>query len=414
MINPVRILFEVANDTLKKFTFSFLPFPLKTDDDEIHLKETICWLENAIKNGKGGVSSHYSLLKGKWLNPFPETTGYIIPTLFDYRNFTGEKKYFDLAVKLTDWLCDVQLDNGGCMQGSYDEKKGKTKPIVFNTGQNLLGFIRAFQETKNEKFLNAAVKAGDFLVNSTDENGVWDKNLHRGLKHTINTRTCWALLELNKICQNRDYYSAAISNLEWTLEQQTYNGWFKHGSSRPEGFPNTHFLSYTCEGLILSYRILKEKKYLQAAEKTAGRLMRIFENRKMLYSFWDENWKNRGRYFKNMNGNYICVTGNIQISIVWMWLFEETGDHRYLNAAFKMLDYMKTIQNIHSGNEGIRGGIKGSLPVYGAYATMSYPNWAAKFLADALMLKISLTKKLKEDYIKRLNENYSTAQISES
>ena len=97
MINPFRIFYEITSDTLRKISFYYLPFPMKTGDDEIHLRATIHWLENAIENGKGGVSSHYSLLKGKWLNPFPETTGYIIPTIFDYHSHTKEQKYFDLA-----------------------------------------------------------------------------------------------------------------------------------------------------------------------------------------------------------------------------------------------------------------------------------------------------------------------------
>jgi rhamnogalacturonyl hydrolase YesR len=395
---------EIISDTIEKIKFNYLPFPMKTGDDEIHLKAVIDWLEEASKNGKGGVSSHYSLLKGKWLHPFPETTGYIIPTLYDYAEHSSETKYKELAKKLCDWLVSVQLPDGGCVQGSYDEKKGKTKAIIFNTGQNILGFLRTYLETNDKKYSDAAVRAGDLLTESIDENGIWIKNLHRGLKHTINTRTCWSLLELNKVVPKEAYIKTAVSNLNWTLDQQTENGWFRHGSSRENGLPNTHFLAYTYEGLIQSYRILKDKKYLEAAEKTAGRMMRIFENRKMLYAFWDDKWTNQGRYLKNGRGKYLCVTGNIQISIVWMWLFEETGDHRYLNAALKMLDYIKTTQNLSSGNPGIRGGIKGSFPVYGAYSTMSFPNWAAKYFADALMLKVKLMKKVEKDFQQELKK----------
>ncbi len=398
MFNPIRILYEIFNDTIKKITFSYLPFPMKITEDELHLKETINWLEKAIQNGKGGVSSHYSLLTGKWLDPFPETTGYIIPTIFDYYHYTGEKKYFDLAIELAYWLSTVQLENGGCIQGTYNKNKKRNKAIVFNTGQNIFGFIRAFKETNDRKFLYPAIKAGDFLVKSTDKNGIWDKNLHRNLKHTINTRTSWALLELYQIEEKKEYKNIAVSNLDWVIQQQTENGWFRNANSRPGIYPNTHFISYTCEGLIQSYKILKEHKYFEAALRTAEKLMKIFENRKMLYAFWDENWRNRGKFLKNTKGRYVCITGNIQIAIVWMLLFEETGDYRFLNAAFKMIDFIKTLHNINTSKDGIRGGIKGSFPIYGSYSTMSYPNWAAKYFADALMLKISLMKKIKENY----------------
>ena len=38
--------------------------------------------------------------------------------------------------------------------------------------------------------------------------------------------------------------------------------------------------------------------------------------------------------------------------------------------------------------EGTHGGIKGSHPVWGGYDPFRYPNWAAKFFADALMMDL--------------------------
>jgi len=385
---------ECIRDTLNNIKYNRTRFPIKPEDDEMHLKKTIDWLVLACRHGKGGVSSHYSLLHGKWLDPFPETTGYIIPTLFDSSYFANNEYYFDLAVKLTDWLGQVQLENGACMQGSYNERIGKTKPIVFNTGQNIFGFIRAYQETGDEKYLSFAQKAGDFLVMSTDQEGIWDKHLLRNLKHTINSRTSWALLELHRLLKNKDYFRVALKNLEWVMMQQFENGWFLHGTSRNGILPNTHFLAYTCRGLLESYRIIGNESYLKTTTKTASRMLEIFDERKMLYAFWDEQWQNRGKYLRRGKGRFVCLTGNIQISIVWMKLYRETGENRYLNAAFKMLDHIKALQNIETNKAGVNGGIKGSFPVYGSYSTLKYPNWAAKFFVDALLLKIKIKNSL--------------------
>jgi hypothetical protein len=38
----------------------------------------------------------------------------------------------------------------------------------------------------------------------------------------------------------------------------------------------------------------------------------------------------------------------------------------------------------------VRGAIKGALPFNGAYERFSYPNWATKFFADALMMELRL------------------------
>ena len=46
------------------------------------------------------------------------------------------------------------------------------------------------------------------------------------------------------------------------------------------------------------------------------------------------------------------------------------------------------------GPVGIRGGVKGSDPVWGSYLWLRYPNWAAKFGADALMNEVTMLDQL--------------------
>jgi hypothetical protein len=47
-------------------------------------------------------------------------------------------------------------------------------------------------------------------------------------------------------------------------------------------------------------------------------------------------------------------------------------------------------QNIATSDLDVRGGIKGSHPVWGRYAFMSFPNWATKFFVDAMWLRKEL------------------------
>jgi hypothetical protein len=44
-------------------------------------------------------------------------------------------------------------------------------------------------------------------------------------------------------------------------------------------------------------------------------------------------------------------------------------------------------QDLITADDDVRGGIKGSNPVWGRYAPMSFPNWAAKFFVDAMWLR---------------------------
>ena len=46
---------------------------------------------------------------------------------------------------------------------------------------------------------------------------------------------------------------------------------------------------------------------------------------------------------------------------------------------------MTATQRLDAADPGVRGGIAGSDPVWGDYLGFTYPNWAAKFTADALL-----------------------------
>jgi len=52
-----------------------------------------------------------------------------------------------------------------------------------------------------------------------------------------------------------------------------------------------------------------------------------------------------------------------------------------------MLDYLKALQIVDSPNPGVNGALAGSFPLMGSYMTAGYPNWATKYLLDALLLQ---------------------------
>jgi hypothetical protein len=93
---------------------------------------------------------------------------------------------------------------------------------------------------------------------------------------------------------------------------------------------------------------------------------------------WNEEWK--------PVSSHECVTGNAQLGGVWLRLFQLTSDPRFANAGLKALD-IASGQQYRGPARAIDGAVPGSFPIYGRYAPMQFPNWAAKFLADSLMLR---------------------------
>ncbi len=77
------------------------------------------------------------------------------------------------------------------------------------------------------------------------------------------------------------------------------------------------------------------------------------------------------------------------MSLNWTRLAQITGEEGFRNNARSALDYLKTCQKLDASDSAVRGGIAGSSPIWGDYSRFEYPNWAAKFFADALMMDMA-------------------------
>ena len=128
-------------------------------------------LSRAGRPGRTGVSAGYSFLDG-WYAPYPETTGYIIPTFYDYAHSTRKEEYSSARL-MADWEIEVQLPCGGVQGGHYVGPTADRRPVAFNTGQVILGWVRAYTETADEKYLDAAGRAGDWLISAQSTDGAW-------------------------------------------------------------------------------------------------------------------------------------------------------------------------------------------------------------------------------------------------
>lgn len=369
-INPKR-LYRISYASLK----DFLKKRYDVYSSEVHIKAAMEWLSLAQEQNKdGGVSALYSLFE-EWASSYVETTGYIISTFFNYADFSKNQIYREKAIEMADFEFKSQLSSGAFPGG------GKSNmPIVFNTGQVIFGLCRAYEETKDEKYRNAAKRAADWLISVMDEDGCWRKYDYLNHVHTYNTRTAWSLLYVHKITNNGAYKKAAEKDIDWALTQQLENGWLQNNGFYPEQEPLVHTIEYCIRGILEAAIYLRKKKYLESAIKAATPLLYAQRSDGSLPGSFNKEWKS--------NVNWSCLTGNSQMSIIWQKLFIITKNRKFMEAAKKSNYYMKSIQNINSANRNIRGAIPGAFPIYGWYAPFSYPNWAAKFFVDALMLEL--------------------------
>jgi hypothetical protein len=342
-------------------------------DPREHLDAAVRWLERAHdRGGAGGVSYGYCL-RGGWRPPYRETSGYIASTFFDVAEQLADPDCRVRAIDIAKWLCTVQNPDGSIANPRYGPGG-----IVFDTGQVLEGYVRAHRETGDPAFLDAARRAGDWLVAVADGEGRWTRSTFRGVPHVYNTRTAWPLLALHAIAPRADYQRVARANLDFALEQQRANGWFDQCGFEPGAPPFTHTIAYAIEGLVGAGALLREPRYTDAAQRAArAALAHVRE---------DGFVPGRIGTDDRPGATYACLTGSCQLALVWARLFAITGEEPLRDAAVRALRYAMRWQPLDTADPDVRGAIKGSQPVWGGYSPLAFPNWAAKFFIDAMLL----------------------------
>ncbi len=353
-------------------------------DTRVHLDAAIRWLchaqDVAKKDGvrDDGVAQTFLVKSRRWAASYPETTGYIIPTFYRYWRLTGRAEIRARAVRMADWECAVQHASGGVLAGALGDSP---EPTVFNTGQVLFGWVRAFEEEGTEAYRAAALRAATWLCDVQDADGGWRRfasPFTQARVNLYNTRSAWGLLRAHEITGEARFRDAAIRNVDWALGQQHDNGWFPHNCLSDDRQPYTHTIAYAMRGVMEIGAALGNERYVAAARRIGDAMLAAQPDSGRLPGRFDKDWRPTVRWS--------CLTGIAQLAINWARLYEITAEDRYRQGTRRANAFLKSTQKL-AGDPDELGGIKGSHPIDGLYHPWQYPNWAAKFFADALMLE---------------------------
>ncbi|MCP3870066.1 MAG: terpene cyclase/mutase family protein [Gammaproteobacteria bacterium] len=344
-----------------------------------HLQGAIDWLCRAqdVRDGKedaGGVAAGWSF-EDDWLPGYPETTGYIIETFLAAAEILARPDLIERAGRMIDWELSIQLADGA-FPGHFGEPG--SQPVIFNTGQIMHGMIAGYTGMGREDCLTAAVKAGYWLTRQQDDSGCYLRFEHNGIPHVYNTRATWALLGTGLITGETELTQAAKRHLDWALERQTPSGWFRENAFTTDRSPFTHTIAYAMRGFLESGVLLSEDRYIEAARRAGRGVAEAQREDGWLAGTYGDDWQ--------ADAGYCCLTGLAQMSLNWTRLAQVTGDESFRTHARAGLEYLKRTHRLTDSDEVIRGGIAGSSPIWGDYSRFEYPNWAAKFFADALIM----------------------------
>lgn len=348
-----------------------------------HLDAAIAWLKHAQDvTGNGGVAQTFLVKSRKWAPSYPETTGYIIPSFYRYASVTGDADARARARRMADWECEVQHPSGGVLAGALGDSD---QPTIFNTGQVLFGWVRAFEEEGDERYRDAAVRAAHWLCDVQDDDGCWRRFGSPLTTSTsvnlYNTRSAWGLARVHAITGEPRFLDRAVRNVEWALAQRHDNGWMPSNCLQDDTQPFTHTIAYAMRGFLEVGAYAGREDFIAQARRIGDAMLDALPAHGRLPGRFDAQWRPTVKWS--------CLTGNCQLAINWGRLHQLTGDARYRDATRRINGFTRRTQKL-AGDADERGGIKGSHPIQGGYHPWQYPNWAAKFFTDAVTMEMSL------------------------
>jgi hypothetical protein len=347
------------------------------------ITEALAWIGRAQDHSSskdGGVARHYCLITG-WGPSYPETTGYIVPTLIREGKACQDADLLERTRRMLDWLVSIQMPSGAYRGGVTSDGPGV--PVTFNTGQILMGLAAGVSHF-GLAYGKAMIGAADWLVQTQDGDGCWRKYATPYAKlgeKTYETHVAWGLFDAARIEPGRGYAEAATRNLHWALSRQNDNGWFPDCCLTDPSNPLTHTIGYALRGLIEGYLFTHDGKILESANKTAEGVLRALRPDGFLPGRLNSQWQG--------TVSWSCLTGTAQIATCWLLLYQETGNPRFREAALGANRYVRQRVRLDGPLE-TRGAVKGSFPVSGGYVSFQYPNWACKFFIDAISLERTL------------------------
>lgn len=352
-------------------------------DVERHVREAVEWLQRAQDSGTNHGVSYGVDFGGPFLESYPETTGYIIPTFLKLADYYNDDAFLRRAVDMGRWECAVQMECGAVMGGLLN---AQPTPAVFNTGMVLLGWSALYERLADAAILDSLRRAAGWLVSVQEPSGEWRKGNSQfaNPQTTVyNVKAGWGLCEAGRVARLPEAIDAAVRSAEFCMSKQLANGWYRDCCLIDAERPLLHTIAYAMQGLIGIGVIAERPDFVQAASRTADSLIRVMAEDGFIPGCINRDF--RGTV------DWCCLTGTAQTAIVWGRLYQLTGEAAYRDAMYHANLYLMRHHDVTNADSRLRGGVPGSWPVWGDYGRMKILNWATNFFVEALLLQRSIT-----------------------
>lgn len=339
------------------------------------LAAAMSWLETAHDaTGRQGIAAGYDLTTG-WQPAYPETSGYAIPTLLRAAAALDRPALATRASEVGAWLLRIQRQDGAFPGGVGVAGD----PVVFDVGQIMQGLLDLWAATGDDELLAALCRAAAWLHAVQDPDGAWRSHAFLNYANTYSSRVTWSVARLWQVTRDPAHLDCVTRSVRWLLDQVRPDGWIDRMAFDAGEPPYTHTIAYTLRGLLCCGAILGGDlgdRCVAVADRAA---VRLAELRGALHPLLPGEI---GPGFAPAAG-YACLTGDAQMVTVWLDVARRHPGLR--ERALATVDVLADRQVRQPIEPAVVGALPGSWPLTGRYQTLVFPNWAAKFLADAVL-----------------------------
>jgi len=316
-----------------KNLFSFFDFKNRRRKDsgksiplESNYLMALKWIYENRVNGSGASISN--LRK----TPYPEVTGYLIPTLINW----GET---DMALQFAHWLNSIQNSDGSWSDPSF------TSGYTFDTGQVLKGLMSILPRLPEAE---EPIRRGcDWMLTQIQPNG----------RITTPDKSAWNLPGGKLVSENIHLYALEpLQNASKYFKESRYAKAVEHAIAY-----------YTRQSDLTSFNTLSHfHAYVMEALVDCGQ--RDLAAKGM--AFMESIQKRRGSVPAYPKTRWVCSPAVAQYAVTWYKL-----GHR--KPAEKAFEYVSRIQNRS-------GGFYGSYGRCANYFPKEEISWAVKYFLDAI------------------------------
>ena len=349
-----------------------------TDQYSKEVEECISWLKRSFAVNQGrGSSAYYQMyipgLLGKWSKPYPETSGYLIPTILRILEIQPDPELLQFVNSTVDWLLDIQRDNGAFPGGI-----GTSGPdSVFNTAQIMFGLNYFYQKEENQSVFESVHRARTYLLDSINDQGEWTRGFYvDGYTPAYYSRVLWQLTQIELEKNKRVDLTPKLLFAIDAMKRNIHAGRVYNVSFDKNKMGLNHTLAYTLRGFLEIGHLLKDEQLINTVKSNLDILLQYVDKTGKFPSRVDAELK--------PDFHFICPVGEFQFSIICSRMAEilqQPKYHIYAKILFEM-----TSNNIwRKGGKNKKGGIPGSKPIYGPYQRGRLINWGTKFYLDALL-----------------------------